>query len=615
MAGIVGLIVKQGVPVSQQHVQAFQRMSGKIAISAQQRKSEYQGSSVLCASVASLSDSRNDQFLHDEIMRIVCAVEGMVYVSKEERLAVERVFNLEALDADINYLPYLYRHHGTDLVHHLTGWYNIFIHDAYSGRSNLFNDRLGYLPLYVFENDELFLFSSKIEAILSSKLVGKIEFDTCSVAEYLLFNFTLSDNTFIKGVYTLGNASLLEFSTSCTAKKKYWSASELMDHPSMNEPDSIALLSQGLNDALDKMCESGKGFLYLSLTGGWDSRLVLACLIAKHRERLRLYSFGAPGSPDVDIPSMIARKEGLDYRAFPLDQDYLDTEFLSAAQKTIMLSNGTRHYKRAHYVFAAEKLSSKPGILVSGIYGDQALKVVKPQGGEVLSASTIDLIDSGFEPSRVIERFHGSSCLDGLLVNHEDLKDELSHRLCKVGSQFADYENLSQKFFAFRYGINLRKYFGAEVNSYNDYAQSFSPFIDYDFLQAFSCTVYFSPRYDYFDSSMRLKKQSSQLYYKLMEMNYKPLTAYSTARGYSVRDVASVFGWAKILGAKNIPKHKLVDGYNTRKTDRIFEKSLDNVQPTLFSVGSSEVPGIYAKNTTKELSLSYWWNEILERFG
>ncbi len=136
-----------------------------------------------------------------------------------------------------------------DYIKHLTGWYNIFISDSNNNISILSNDRFGLLPLYFYESDSVFIFASKIESILVSGFMPRIEFDAVSLSEHLLFNYPVSDKTFIKNISTLQAASQYRFSDNinCSA---YWSPAELISSSPLPKNQSLDLIDGAFKHAL-----------------------------------------------------------------------------------------------------------------------------------------------------------------------------------------------------------------------------------------------------------------------------------------------------------------------------------------------------------------------------
>ena len=152
------------------------------------------------------------------------------------------------------------------------------------------------------------------------------------------------------------------------------------------------------------------------------------------------------------------------------------------------------------------------------------------------------------------------------------------------------------------------------MNSYNDFSYSFSPFIDSEFLINFAHTKFFGSRYSFHSNNIRLKRQSTLLYHRIVNSNYSPLTKYRSSRGYSMHDATGIKGNIKILikkFVKNNNKHK--DWYNTHSTDLIFLDMLNNLNSsnkTCF-LNHTMIDNTYVTDIN---SLHYWMNLINERY-
>jgi asparagine synthetase B (glutamine-hydrolysing) len=615
MAGITGILLKSYDKVSViKYTMAFEKMLRQLAYNHGQRMDWHNDSSVLFGNVLPIALNENDNFQQDRNGEVFCVIDGMVFVSNEEKDKLKKQFPALNCTSDHQYLPYLYLQYNDEVVHHITGWYNIFIYDKLSGKSLLFNDRLGYLPLYVYEDKEAFLFASKIEAILSSGVMEIIEFDTVTIAEHLAFNYPISDNTYIQGINTLQDATLIDFKSGGSIKKRYWDVSNWFGLDALNKKQSIEAIDQGLKLSIGRLFTGNDDAINFSLTGGWDSRVVLSYLLPKYKDRLSAYSFGAPQSDDIKVPQLISQSEGFSYRPFMLDQRYLDEDFIQDAANTIMLSNGTRNYKRTHYVHAIRQMGQGSPWLLTGIFGDEVFKVGKPQGGVVISKNAVDFIDTGFDVGLIMQRIAQSGVTKPIIAEEKKLLETLEARLMKISARFRQYKTSGERYFAFRFTLNLRKYFGNEVNSYNDFVWCHSPFIDTEFLQAFASTRYMPSRFDYIKPKLQWQAQSSWLYYEITRRNCPGLTSYPSSRGFSMRDVNTLPGLFKVFTKKVFRRNawERIDGFNTRVTDSLFNEISD--AENMPSDNPINLQHLDLNDPCDQKSLFYWMSQIQKKY-
>jgi asparagine synthetase B (glutamine-hydrolysing) len=613
MAGIAGIIKKNSELSEKDLSRSIASMMQKIFFDHSQLSGIFSNDHICFGIVAPVSAKENNRFQHNKALRVYALIDGRVFVDVHQRDILKKIYDTSSQLDDCFYVPYLYKYYKNDFIRHITGCHNIFIYDENENESLLINDRLGFLPQYCYDSEAYFIFASKIEAILSSGLLPSISADPVTIAEHLFFNYPLSDHTYIKDIHTLSNAESITITRYNTAKKKYWSISELFDFKPAGKKESLELMDQGLKQAIDKII-SRHDKVNLSLTGGWDSRVVLSYLLPEYREILNAYSFGAEGAPDIIIPRQIAQAEKFSFTPYILDQDYLDNSFIANAVKTIELSGGTRNYLRTHYLYAVQNVADTSDILVTGIFGDEVFKVAQAMGGEVISQNLIDLLQADFGWEQKIKELAASELLACLNVNKDRLLEGLSARLQTLRDRMRAFENISQKYYSFRFEYNLRKYFGNEANSYNDFVFCFSPFIDYDFLTSFAQTGYFGIHYEFNSNSMVLKRQSTRLYHDLVLKNHPSLVEYNTSRGYSMKEAGSLMGNFRIILRNYLQKKETNDDFNTRPTNSLFSMFLkrQELNPSMFSHLEDILKEQVNPNT---LSLFYWLGRIEQKYS
>lgn len=551
---------------------------------------------------------------------MLVAMDGEIFINEDEKKNIQKQNLPFKPEHEIQYLPLLYRIYGDDFQKKIYGQYNILFYDPANSYIVLFNDRLGYMPLYIFDSEQYVMFASKIESILQAGILKTIQFDPVSISEHFLFHYTLSDHTYIRGIQTLPHATIYTFQNGFFKKSKYWEPGEFFGIPSTGRKESIDCIDAALKQSISQIVKRSNSPLHFSLTGGWDSRVILSYLLSQNRDRFHSYSFGAPGWDDIEIPRQIADGENFSYDSYQLDSSYLTNHFLNEASDTIQFSNGTRNYKRAHYLFAIRRLPATSSNMLSGIFGDEVFKVGMPQGGTVIASSVVKLLKCNFEKDAVRKFVQNSEIKKYLQLEKTDM-EELVDRISEVGSWLSMFDNSGERYFAFRFCLNLRKYFGAEINSYNDFVNCYSPFIDYHFLKSFSKTSYMVSNYEFKKPGLKEKYRSSRLYYELVRRNYEPLSDYRTSRGFSMKETGTLLGMTNILLKKYVKKRleSVPDAFNTEGTDKLFKSSLLNhsVPSILNDHANRDEQGVSTNNiiqTEDFYSMYYWLQHITKTY-
>ena len=615
MAGIVGIVFTGEIISSDIDSGIYTRIMNALKNDNQQVNASYYCDSVFVANALPISKKVNDRLIINHQLGVVCAIDGFINLASQLKADLCREYTQTDTLSDHLLLPYLYRKYGESMALHITGSFNLFIYDIKANKALILNDRFGFFPIFYFHTSSCFIFASKIECILASGLLNQIEFDQVTIAEHLFFNYPVSENTYVKQIKTIPNANVFTIDAKGIKTNKYWRISDDYSFPPLSKRESFDLIDTAFSHAIETIFCSTADSVNLSLTGGWDSRVALAYMLPRYRDRLNCYSFGSTVSPDISIPLAIADKEKLSYQAFILDEEYLDSSFANVSKQTIELSGGARNYKRAHYLYALQKMGLLSDTLITGIFGDEVLKVGRPQGGTVLSRHVLAMLDLGFNPEKVLKYYTLSSQMNFQGPSGKKLLDGLYERIAVLHDDFTSYSTQADKYIAFRFEINLRKYFGNEASSYNDYVYCHSPFTDYNFVKAWLKTIYAGNHYDFASNRVKDKKMSIDLYSKLVMKRHPALAKYPSSRGFSMADTRTLIGNIKILKNKYISKRNVFqDGYNTAHTDSLFENMLKTETTDLQNYGDIDNLSKSGYSKTDALSLTYWMKTIQQRY-
>jgi asparagine synthase (glutamine-hydrolysing) len=201
-------------------------------------------------------------------------------------------------NGDSEVLLALYEMYGPESVNRLRGQFAYALHDARTGDTHLFRDRLGVLPLYYFTSNRVFAFASEIKALLP--VVGSAEVDEESLHDYLAHRSVPAPYTLVKGVRKLPPGHTLTVSADGTVRTKaYWRLPANAEIRRAGPREAVSLVADGLrNSVRDALVADVPVGAYLS--GGVDSSLI-AALAASERKGAGLHTFAAGfGDPRFD---------------------------------------------------------------------------------------------------------------------------------------------------------------------------------------------------------------------------------------------------------------------------------------------------------------------------
>jgi asparagine synthase (glutamine-hydrolysing) len=153
--------------------------------------------------------------------RYTIAFNGEVY--NFEELRNELVAKGEAFQShsDTEVVLRLYQRKGSECLARLEGMFAFAIWDEHERTCFLARDPLGIKPLYYQAKDGALCFASELQALLSSRLVGK-ELSAEGVRSYLMTGSVPEPVTLINGVKMLPAGHHLLWRDSGTTLTKYW---------------------------------------------------------------------------------------------------------------------------------------------------------------------------------------------------------------------------------------------------------------------------------------------------------------------------------------------------------------------------------------------------------
>jgi len=223
---------------------------------------------------------------------------------REELLVLGHVFHSRT---DTEVILHAYEEWGIDCLHKFNGMFAFCIYDKRKQLLFLARDRFGIKPLYYFEHNGQFIFSSEIKALLIFESVSR-EVNQEVVFDYLLFNcYDHLPQTFFKGIHRVspGHYMLFHLATRTLENRKWY---EIPVHVQKNtdfqkERDRfLELFIDSIRLRLRSDVEVGS-----CLSGGLDSSSIVCTLdryLFKRERRFKTFSIIFPGT-DIDETGFI----------------------------------------------------------------------------------------------------------------------------------------------------------------------------------------------------------------------------------------------------------------------------------------------------------------------
>jgi asparagine synthase (glutamine-hydrolysing) len=274
---------------------------------------------------------------------------------------------------DASYLVHLYEELGCQFLEKLNGWFSGVLLDFREQKFVLFNDRYGVNRIYYHEDSRGFYFSSEAKALLKI-LPGTRQLNLRGLGEVLSCEAVLENRSLFSGISLLPPGSAWVFSRGQLVKKRTYFKREVWEsQPELSEGDFYEKLKETWTRVLPKYFR-GKQSVGLSLTGGVDSRMILAWA-PRLPGTLPCYTWGGKYRDCADVK--IARRTAKLCRQ-PHNTILVGAEFLSQfhdlAEKAVYVSDGTLDVTGSIDAYVQRFARQIAPVRVSGVCGGEILR-------------------------------------------------------------------------------------------------------------------------------------------------------------------------------------------------------------------------------------------------
>jgi hypothetical protein len=230
------------------------------------------------------------------------------------------------------------------------------------GQVECFTDELGQRTLYFSDCEQGTCVSTRLDWV--TKTTGRTEIDFPALgSKWLMFN-QLEYDSCIVGVDRLGPRGHAVFQSGRVVRNE--STPWLPEFGCGTTDQAVATLSSLLRATMRHDQQ-----VSLGLSGGLDSRLLLAVLIGLENAKFRVHTFGDPIDPDVAVSSAIAERLGLDRTYFndPFpDGHNAISMFKEFVAQTCLVEPGSSFLKLRYY----PALWQQGRFLIDGGFGEIA---------------------------------------------------------------------------------------------------------------------------------------------------------------------------------------------------------------------------------------------------
>ena len=295
------------------------------------------------------------------------------------------------------WLIHLYEEQGDQFLEKLNGLFSGLLIDQKRKRAFLFNDRYGLERVYFCETRNGFYFASEAKALL--RILPEVRrFDETGVAQFLTFGCTLEWKTLFRGVELLPGGARWVLEGGAVRKGRYFSSGSWESLPPLPEKAFKSKFKETFKRILPRYCEAAPR-LGISLTGGLDTRMIMACLPETEAKPVS-YTFTGESSRTLDskLARRVARACSLGHLDLQIGADFF-SDFAAIADKTVYVTDGCFGVTGAHEIYFNEKARQLAPTRLTGNFGSEILRgmsTFKPRGlsRELFNKEINRIIDS-----------------------------------------------------------------------------------------------------------------------------------------------------------------------------------------------------------------------------
>ncbi|MDC0293200.1 asparagine synthase-related protein [Verrucomicrobia bacterium] len=302
--------------------------------------------------------AHHGRFNHEVVYQnehVALLIDGWIVSVNNEELQNEAAYQIGQL----------YLTQGLNFVNHLNGQFNILIHDKKTDEWHLISDRGASRQMFycIFKNT--FTFAPEAKAI-SAGIQRRFKINEKQIYNQLTFSrIWLGNETFFSDVYAMPPGHIFTWRNGHLHKKEYWEwiyceANRTFQDVVDEGVDIFRKTTTSINNSISNN-------LSLMLSGGLDSRLVLASIAKPKRKNIHCYTLGASQQNDeVSVAKHVANKAGCNWKALLLGPE----DFINNGQLGNKIMEGLDLLPQSYSLTSCLSINKSESVFINGLLFD-----------------------------------------------------------------------------------------------------------------------------------------------------------------------------------------------------------------------------------------------------
>ncbi len=280
----------------------------------------------------------------------------------------------------------------------LGGIRSAFVADQPRSRCLLYNDKYGRERIFLHTSGTRLFFASEAKAILAVVPQTRA-FDPTGLAEFVACGCTLGRQSLYRGIEVLEGGTILTLEGSTARHRRYFGQADWERLEPAAGDEFLEGFSASLRSAVNAQA-NGLPKAGISLTGGLDSRMIMASLDAEPGA-MPCYTFGSMyrATGDVAVAAQVAALSGQPHHVIELGSDFLSST-RQCLERSVYISDGYLGLSGAAEVYLNQKARAIAPARITGNWGGELMRGVRsfkyatPTGGFISTELAARIADS-----------------------------------------------------------------------------------------------------------------------------------------------------------------------------------------------------------------------------
>ncbi len=259
-----------------------------------------------------------------------------------------------------------------ELAKRLNGYFVFTVFDKSSGQLVIVNDRYGLKPMYLWrEHNKLLGFSSEIKGLaLHGKCEQKLDADALNT--FIDVGHFLGKQTLFADITRMPPASMLCIDTLSQSSELtgYWQWSLIAKDNEITFEQAVDDLYGYFEQAMQRTFATvTQDTIAITLSGGLDSRILLAAAKKHFNGEILTYTFGEQGCDDALLATQVSELAEVNNQFISINSD----NWFDGREQGVWLTDGLKNILHMHGLSVVEEISPSSNYLVNGYLGDVTL--------------------------------------------------------------------------------------------------------------------------------------------------------------------------------------------------------------------------------------------------